>query len=95
MNCNICGKELDVQNKPISYIGKALKYDIKFYCKSCTLKRKVHNEIVAQKFDLIINRISQNNKRIIALTQISKTEGIQLVIDYLYKENKNLLEFIK
>lgn len=52
--------------------------------------KEVNYERIAQKFTFIVNRITENKLKIERLIEVGKSEGIQIVIDYLKKENKSL-----
>jgi len=95
MNCYICGNKLDFKENPINKIIKPFESEIRFYCSDCHTKAKTLMVLKAQKFDFVVNRIAENNQKISRLNQIAKSEGIQLVINYIHDENKNLLKFLK
>lgn len=57
-------------------------------------ERKIEYERIAQRYTFLVNRIEANKLKIERLTELGQSEGIQLVIDYLKKENKSLKSYL-
>lgn len=57
-------------------------------------QKEIDYERIAQKFTFIVNRIEANKLKIKHLIELSTSEGIQLVIDYLEKENISLQSYL-